>query len=106
MATIPKGWRVEGIRPHRCHGLGRTVRAELRVAGERTRVEADSRAAQEILSTLHLRIARLAPQGCRSGRSGERLFLSPRTVDSRLCRISPKLSITSRSELSSRIDVN
>ncbi|HEV8560511.1 MAG TPA: hypothetical protein VGR06_29625 [Actinophytocola sp.] len=50
--------------------------------------------------------AALPGWGCRSGRSAERLFLSPRTVDSRLCRISPKLSITSRSELSSRIDVN
>jgi DNA-binding NarL/FixJ family response regulator len=106
MATMPKGWRVEGVRPHRCHGLGRTVQAELRVAGERTRVEADSRAAQETLSTQELRIARLAPQGCPSGRSGERLLLSPRTVDWRLCRICPKLSITSRSELSSRTDVN
>jgi hypothetical protein len=50
--------------------------------------------------------AALPGWGCRSGISAERLFLSPRTVDSRLCRISPKLSITSRSELSSRIDVN
>lgn len=33
MATMPKGWRVEGVRPLRCHGLGRTVRAELRVGG-------------------------------------------------------------------------
>jgi DNA-binding NarL/FixJ family response regulator len=106
MATMPKGWRVEGVRPHRCHGLGRTVLAGLRVAGEQARVEADSRAAQETLSTQELRIAGLAPQGCRSGRSGGWLFLSPRTVDSRPCRICPKLSIRSRSELSSRTDVN
>jgi len=87
-------------------GRSQAEEAQERPEEARTRVEADIHGAEETLSTQELRIARLAPQGCPSGRSGERLVLSPRSVDSRLCRISLKLSIPSRSELSSGIDVN
>lgn len=77
------------------------ARSELRAAGER--VEAGERRLSEILSAQELRIARLAAEGLSNRDIGERLYLSPRTVGSHLYRIFPKLGITSRTQLSSRL---
>jgi DNA-binding CsgD family transcriptional regulator len=79
------------------------ARTELRAAGERL-------AAQQAASPVHglsaqeQQIARLAAGGLSNREIGERLYLSPRTVGSHLYRIFPKLEITSRSQLASRLD--
>ena len=56
------------------------------------------------LSPQELQIARLAAAGHSNREIGEQLFLSPRTVGSHLYRIFPKLDITSRAQLSARLD--
>jgi len=90
-------------------GWAEQARAELRAAGERAAAgngaATDHPSVQEILSTQELQIARLAAQGLSNREIGQRLFLSPRTVGSHLYRIFPKLNITSRAQLASRIDV-
>jgi len=84
----------------------RQARAELRAAGERTAADAPAQGAaapQDILSAQELQIARLAAEGLSNREIGERLYLSPRTVGSHLYRIFPKLGITSRAQLSTRL---
>ncbi|MEZ0076470.1 response regulator transcription factor [Planotetraspora sp. GP83] len=61
-------------------------------------------AVQDALSAQELQIARLAAAGLSNREIGQRLYLSPRTVGSHLYRIFPKLNITSRSQLASRLD--
>jgi hypothetical protein len=46
-----------------------------------------------MLSVQELQIARLAAQGMSNREIAERMFLSPRTVGSHLCRTYPKLNI-------------
>jgi len=79
------------------------ARAELRAAGERPAAEAH--AGHTRLSAQELEIARLAAQGMSNREIGQRLFLSPRTVGSHLYRIFPKLNITSRGQLASRLEL-
>jgi len=76
------------------------ARAELRAAGERA-PERGSLA--QLLSAQELQIARLAADGLSNREIGQRLYLSPRTVGSHLYRIFPKLDITSRTQLGSRL---
>jgi DNA-binding CsgD family transcriptional regulator len=78
------------------------ARAELRAAGERA-LSAPP-AALSTLSAQELQIANLAAQGLSNKEIGQRLYLSPRTVGSHLYRIFPKLGITSRTQLGSRLD--
>jgi len=78
------------------------ARAELRAAGERTAAQQPS--AEGMLSVQELQIARLAAEGLSNREIGERLYLSPRTVGSHLYRIFPKLDITSRAQLASRLE--
>jgi len=52
------------------------------------------------------KIARLPAQGLSNREIGERLYLSPRTIGSHLYRIFPKLEITSRGQLASRLDMS
>jgi len=77
------------------------ARAELRAAGERAATPAP--AALSLLSAQELQIARLAAQGLSNREIGQRLYLSPRTIGSHLYRIFPKLDISSRTELASRL---
>jgi len=82
------------------------ARAELRATGERPAADGPAGpAAQDTLSAQESQIARLAAQGLSNREIGQRLFLSPRTVGSHLYRIFPKLNITSRAQLASRIHV-
>jgi DNA-binding NarL/FixJ family response regulator len=77
------------------------ARIELRAAGERT--ARDEAPGVDVLSPQELQIARLAAEGLSNREIGERLFLSRRTIGSHLYRIFPKLEITSRSQLASRL---
>jgi ATP/maltotriose-dependent transcriptional regulator MalT len=77
------------------------ARSELRAAGER--VAAPQATTYEALSPQELQIARLAAEGLSNRDIGERLYLSHRTVGSHLYRIFPKLGITSRAQLASRL---
>ena len=61
-------------------------------------------AALSALSAQQLQIARLAAQGLSNQEIGQRLYLSPRTIGSHLYRTFPKLDISSRIELASRLD--
>lgn len=78
------------------------ARAELRAAGERTADQAPLE--HELLSPQEMQIARLAADGYSNREIGERLFLSHRTVGSHLYRIFPKLGITSRGQLATRLE--
>jgi len=77
------------------------TRTELRASGERA--SAPCAADCDALSAQELRIARLAAEGLSNREIGQRLHLSPRTVGSHLYRIFPKLDITSRAQLASRL---
>jgi DNA-binding CsgD family transcriptional regulator/tetratricopeptide (TPR) repeat protein len=78
------------------------ARIELRAAGER--MAQASNGAADLLSPQELQIARLAADGLSNREIGEQLYLSPRTVGSHLYRIFPKLNITSRTQLATRLD--
>ena len=74
---------------------------ELRAAGERpTRCR---HVGMDILSPQELEVARLAAEGLSNRDIGERLYLSHRTIGSHLYRIFPKLDVTSRAQLASRL---
>lgn len=55
------------------------------------------------LTASEVEVARLAVQGLTSREIGERLFISPRTVDAHLARVYRKLGIGSRQELRDRM---
>lgn len=78
------------------------ARTELRATGERTMVGAASPVS--VLTAQEMQIARLAAEGLSNKEIGERLYLSPRTVGSHLYRLFPKLDITSRNQLATRLD--
>jgi DNA-binding CsgD family transcriptional regulator len=80
------------------------ARIELRASGERASHR--DPAFHEVLSSQEVQIAKLAAEGLSNREIAERLFLSHRTVASHLYRIFPKLDVTSRSQLSSRLDKN
>lgn len=73
-----------------------------RASGERI-ATAEPGTTTAALSAQELQIARLAAEGLSNREIGERLYLSPRTVGSHLYRIFPKLEITSRAQLTSRL---
>ena len=77
------------------------ARTELRATGERPPPARYSTA--DTLSPQELQIARLAAEGLSNREIGQRLYLSHRTVGSHLYRIFPKLDITSRAQLASRL---
>lgn len=77
------------------------ARAELRAAGERP--TASVAAPHQMLSPQEMQIARLAADGLSNREIGERLFMSHRTVGSHLYRIFPKLDVTSRAQLTARL---
>ena len=78
------------------------AQAELRAAGGRAARRGPATA--DLLSPQEMQIARLAAEGLSNREIGQRLYRSHRTVGSHLYRIFPKLDITSRSQLASRLD--
>jgi DNA-binding CsgD family transcriptional regulator len=77
------------------------ARVELRASGDRTGPRGPD--VHAVLSSQEVQIAKLAAEGLSNREIAERLFLSHRTVASHLYRIFPKLHVTSRSQLSSRL---
>jgi DNA-binding NarL/FixJ family response regulator len=77
--------------------LAKVARDELRAAGEKTEQEAPD--AWLLLTPQELQIAQLASEGETNRAIGAQLYLSPRTVQSHLYKIFPKLGITARSQL-------
>jgi ATP/maltotriose-dependent transcriptional regulator MalT len=77
------------------------AQTELRAAGARTTARGPT--ADEVLSPQELLIARLAGAGLSNREIGQRLYLSHRTVGSHLYRIFPKLGVTSRAQIASRL---
>jgi DNA-binding CsgD family transcriptional regulator len=57
-----------------------------------------------ILSAQESKIARLVAQGLSNREIGQQLYLLPRTVSSHLYRMFPKLGISTRTQLASRLD--
>ena len=62
--------------------------------------------ARDQLSPQELQIAQMAADGLTNREIGEKLYLSHRTIGSHLYRIFPKLDITSRAQLASRLDAD
>jgi DNA-binding CsgD family transcriptional regulator len=77
--------------------LAETARQELRASGEKPNHDLPEAWAQ--LTPQELQIAQLAAAGETNRKIGEQLFLSPRTVQSHLYRVFPKLGITARNQL-------
>ena len=78
---------------------------EPRASGERSQqTEATSTiAAATVLSPQELGLTACTAEGHSNREIAERLYLSPRTIGSHLYRIFPKLDITSRGQLASRL---
>jgi DNA-binding CsgD family transcriptional regulator len=77
--------------------LAEIARQELRASGEKPKHDLPEAWAQ--LTPQELQIAQLAAAGETNRKIGEQLFLSPRTVQSHLYRVFPKLGITARNQL-------
>ena len=77
--------------------LAQTARQELRASGDQPGQRLSEAWTQ--LTPQELQIAQLAAAGGTNRIIGERLYLSPRTVQSHLYRIFPKLGITARHQL-------
>ena len=73
------------------------TRQELRAAGASIERRVPERL--EALSPQQLQIALMAAEGLTNRETGQKLYLSHRTVGSHLYRIYPKLDITSRFQL-------
>src|SRR5580693_3752295 len=87
-----------------CVPWGERARQELRASGEQSRPRIPG--ARDRLSPQELQISQMAADGLTNREIGQRLYLSHRTVGSHLYRIFPKLDITSRAQLASRLDTD
>jgi len=87
-----------------CVPWGERARQELRATGEQSRPRVPG--ARDRLSPQELQIAQMAAAGLTNREIGEKLYLSHRTIGSHLYRIFPKLDITSRAQLASRLDTD
>jgi DNA-binding NarL/FixJ family response regulator len=77
------------------------ARQQLRATGETSRPR--TLGACDQLTPQELQIAQMAADGLTNREIGQKLYLSHRTVGSHLYRIFPKLDITSRAQLASRL---
>ena len=83
---------------------GERARQELRASGEKSSPRVAG--ARDQLSPQELQIAQMAADGLTNREIGEKLYLSHRTIGSHLYRIFPKLDITSRAQLASRLNAD
>jgi DNA-binding CsgD family transcriptional regulator/tetratricopeptide (TPR) repeat protein len=77
------------------------ARQQLRATGEQIRPRIPG--VRDQLTPQELQIAQMAANGLTNREIGQKLYLSHRTVGSHLYRIFPKLDITSRAQLASRL---
>jgi DNA-binding CsgD family transcriptional regulator len=87
-----------------CVPWGERARQELRASGEQSRPRIPG--ARDQLTPQELQIAQMAADGLTNREIGQKLYLSHRTIGSHLYRIFPKLDITSRAQLASRLDAD
>ena len=87
-----------------CVPWAERARQELRATGEQSRPR--SPGARDQLTPQELQIAQMAADGLTNREIGQKLYLSHRTIGSHLYRIFPKLDITSRAQLASRLDAD
>ena len=87
-----------------CVPWGERARQELRATGEQSRPRVPG--ARDQLTPQELQIAQMAADGLTNREIGQKLYLSHRTIGSHLYRIFPKLDITSRAQLASRLDAD
>ena len=87
-----------------CVPWAERARQELRATGEKSRPRVPG--ARDQLSPQELQIAQMAAGGLTNREIGQKLYLSHRTIGSHLYRIFPKLDITSRAQLASRLDAD
>ena len=87
-----------------CVPWGERARQELRASGEKSNPRVAG--ARDQLTPQELQIAQMAAGGLTNREIGEKLYLSHRTIGSHLYRIFPKLDITSRAQLASRLDAD
>jgi DNA-binding NarL/FixJ family response regulator len=80
------------------------ARQQLRATGEQIRPRIPG--TRDQLTAQELQIAQMAAGGLTNREIGQKLYLSHRTVGSHLYRIFPKLDITSRAQLASRLDAD
>jgi DNA-binding NarL/FixJ family response regulator len=80
------------------------ARQQLRATGEKGRPRIPE--ARDRLTPQELLIAQMAAGGLTNREIGQKLYLSHRTIGSHLYRIFPKLDITSRAQLASRLDAD
>jgi DNA-binding CsgD family transcriptional regulator len=78
------------------------ARQQLRATGEKSRPRTSGACDQ--LTPQELQIAQMAAEGLTNREIGQKLYISHRTVGSHLYRIFPKLDITCRAQLASRLD--
>jgi DNA-binding CsgD family transcriptional regulator len=88
---------LDGFRALAFPELAETARQELRASGDQP--DRRSPEAWTQLTPQELQIAQMAAAGDTNRMIGERLYLSPRTVQSHMYRIFPKLGITARNQL-------
>jgi DNA-binding CsgD family transcriptional regulator len=79
-------------------GFAERARRALNAVGERVRIR-DAVESEYQLSAQEEQIARLAVEGMTNSEIGQRIFLSPRTVEWHMSKVFAKLGITSRREL-------
>ena len=78
----------------------RAVKEQRRISARQAR----SSAGQQVLSKREYQVAELVAQGLTNQEIGERLFVSPRTVETHVGRVLSKLGITSRSGVARRLE--
>ena len=78
----------------------RAVQAQRRVSARQSR----SSVGQQVLSKREYQVAELVAQGMTNQEIGDRLFVSPRTVETHVGRVLAKLGITSRSGVARRLE--
>jgi DNA-binding CsgD family transcriptional regulator len=96
-SRIPLHAALDGFQALAFPELANTARQELRASGDQPGQRSPEAWTQ--LTPQELQIAQLAAAGVTNRTIGERLYLSPRTVQSHLYRIFPKLGITARHQL-------
>ena len=89
--------RSRTFEAYRSEPLAERARAELRATGETARKRDPSTIDQ--LTPQELQIARFVASGLSNKEVAAQLFLSPRTVDAHLRKVSPSSGITSRTQL-------